>query len=54
MHVLNPNKFDVGIYEKYPLAIGTDTSVGIATGCGLDGQGSIPDRGKKISLLHSV
>jgi hypothetical protein len=31
-----------------------DRSVGIATDCGLDGRGSIPQRGNKFSLLHSV
>jgi hypothetical protein len=31
-----------------------DSSVSIATGCGLDSQGSIPSRGRDFSLLHSV
>jgi hypothetical protein len=30
-----------------------DSSVGIATGYGLDGRGSISGRGKRVSLLHS-
>jgi hypothetical protein len=31
-----------------------DSSVGIATGYGLDGRSSISGRGKKFSLSHSV
>jgi hypothetical protein len=31
-----------------------DVSVVIATNYGLDGWGSIPDIGKKFSLLHNV
>jgi hypothetical protein len=31
-----------------------DSSVGIAMGCGLGGQGSIPTRARYFSLLHSV
>jgi hypothetical protein len=31
-----------------------DSSVGIATGYGLDGRGSIPVRCKRLSVFHSV
>jgi hypothetical protein len=31
-----------------------DSSVGTAAGYGLDDRGSIPDKGKRYSLLHSV
>jgi hypothetical protein len=31
-----------------------DSSVGVVTGYELDGQGSIPGRGKDFSLLHNV
>jgi hypothetical protein len=31
-----------------------DTAVGIATGYGMDGQGSIPGRDRDFSLLHGV
>jgi hypothetical protein len=31
-----------------------DVSIGIETGNGLDGLGSIPSRGQYLSLLHSV
>jgi hypothetical protein len=34
--------------------VNRESSVGIATSYGLDGRGSIPGRGKKFSLPHSV
>jgi hypothetical protein len=30
------------------------TLVGIATDYGLDGQGSVPDRDKRFSVIHSI
>jgi hypothetical protein len=31
-----------------------DSSVDIATGCGLDFEASVPGRGKRFFILHSV
>jgi hypothetical protein len=40
--------------QSFPILYSQDSSVGIVTGYGLDGQGSIPGRGKKFSLLNNV
>jgi hypothetical protein len=47
-------------YDPYPLRVLTifhikirDSSDGIVTGYELDGRGSIPDRSKRFSLLHT-
>jgi hypothetical protein len=36
------------------MSLSRDSSVGVATGYGLDGWGSIPGTGRDFPLLHSV
>jgi hypothetical protein len=36
------------------LRVRWDSSVDIVTGCGLDGRGSVSNRGKRYSLFHST
>jgi hypothetical protein len=39
---------------RFTFYMSRNSSVGKATGYGLESQGSFPDRGKRFSLLHSV
>jgi hypothetical protein len=41
-------------YRRYVLLLSHNSSVGVTTGYGRDGRGSIPGRDKNLSLLHSV